>query len=105
MCVETTSRERPWAAPPLSSKARMKAVGKNPLARYVGQETGARPPPTPAAQPPNTTTTAFPRELAQRVLGPSQGRVVAGLGGLAESLQAVSHARCLLRGVVLAGRR
>src|SRR3954462_930726 len=54
MCVEITSRERPWAAPPLSSKARMKAVGKNPLARYVGQETGARPPPTPAAQPPHT---------------------------------------------------
>src|SRR3954447_22501306 len=56
MCVEITSRERPWAAPPLSSKARMKAVGTNPLARYVGQETGARPPPTPAAQPPNTHT-------------------------------------------------
>src|SRR4051795_11070352 len=56
MCVEITSRERPWAAPPLSSKARMKAVGTNPLARYVGQETGARPPPTPAAHPPNTHT-------------------------------------------------
>ncbi len=44
-------------------------------------------------------------ELAQRVLGSSQGRVVAGLGGLAQSLHAVSHPRCLLRGVVPAGRR
>lgn len=29
----------------------MKAVGNNPLARYVGQETGARPPPTPTTPP------------------------------------------------------
>ena len=29
----------------------MKAVGNNPLARYVGQETGARPHPTSSNQP------------------------------------------------------
>jgi hypothetical protein len=49
--VGITSRKRPWAAPPVSTKARMKAVGNNPLARYVGQETGARPPPTPTTTP------------------------------------------------------
>ncbi len=41
-CVGITSRIRPWAAPPVSTKARMKAVGNEPACtlRRAGDERG-----------------------------------------------------------------